>query len=212
MNISIQVTRQALAYPLALMLESCHEDWRCQRSLTQCQLLLTDDDALIKRLQGYPLILWLGEAHPLADACAACPEELPRLIETIQFAIPRRYPLAKGCAIAEAFLTDLGLSPQLKGFTCLRWLIAAVLANPALMERVTTHLYPLAAQALGMSAAGVEKCVRHAIENLWSHGDLNVLEKWFGQSVDPERGKPTNREFLAMASVHCTLARQAKTC
>ena len=36
----------------------------------------------------------------------------------------------------------------------------------------------------------------------WARGDLDVLEKYFGNTVSASRGKPTNGEFIArMANV-----------
>ena len=50
--------------------------------------------------------------------------------------------------------------------------------------------------------ARVERAIRHLIEVTWSRGDLDVLNKYFGNTVSASRGKPTNGEFIArMANV-----------
>ena len=46
----------------------------------------------------------------------------------------------------------------------------------------------------------VEKAIRTAVESTWLSGSLNAIQSLFGYSVDAERGKPTNAEFLAMLS------------
>ena len=49
---------------------------------------------------------------------------------------------------------------------------------------------------------GDPSAIRHLIEVTWARGDLDVLEKYFGNTVSASRGKPTNGEFIArMANV-----------
>ena len=43
----------------------------------------------------------------------------------------------------------------------------------------------------------VERAIRHSIEVSWSRGDYDVMESIFGNSVDFERSKPTNSEFIS---------------
>ena len=43
----------------------------------------------------------------------------------------------------------------------------------------------------------VERAIRHAIEVSWNRGDYDLMEEIFGHSVDFDRAKPTNSEFLA---------------
>ena len=42
----------------------------------------------------------------------------------------------------------------------------------------------------------VERAIRHAIEISWIRGDLKMMEEIFGNSIDFDRSKPTNSEFL----------------
>ena len=52
------------------------------------------------------------------------------------------------------------------------------------------------------TASRVERAIRHLIEVTWSRGDLEVLNRYFGNTLSPEKGKPTNGEFIArMANV-----------
>ena len=43
----------------------------------------------------------------------------------------------------------------------------------------------------------VERAIRHAIEVSWNRGDWDLMEEIFGHSVDYDRAKPTNSEFIA---------------
>ena len=39
--------------------------------------------------------------------------------------------------------------------------------------------------------------MRHLVEVTWTRGDMDVLMRCFGNTVSPEKGKPTNGEFVA---------------
>lgn len=90
----------------------------------------------------------------------------------------------------------LALSPTYKGYGYLLWLLERIVPSPPLEEALMSYLYPACAQAFGTKPASVERCVRHAIESIFTHGSLNGIERCFGLKVDPERGKLTNRAFL----------------
>lgn len=63
--------------------------------------------------------------------------------------------------------------------------------------RLSTQVYPMIAREYGAGAAAVERLMRHAIESAWLHGDIEVQYTFFGNTVDPSKGKPTNSEFIA---------------
>ena len=44
----------------------------------------------------------------------------------------------------------------------------------------------------------VERAIRHAIEVAWNRGQIEMHEKIFGYTVNSNKGKPTNSEFIAM--------------
>ena len=46
----------------------------------------------------------------------------------------------------------------------------------------------------------VERAIRHAIEVAWDRGDVDILSSYLGYTIQNERGKPTNSEFVAMIS------------
>ena len=70
--------------------------------------------------------------------------------------------------------------------------------SPELINSVTKLLYPAVAKAYQTTASRVERAIRHAIEVAWDRGDLDVLNAYFGYTIQNSRGKPTNSEFIAM--------------
>ena len=69
-----------------------------------------------------------------------------------------------------------------------------------IINSVTKELYPSVAKKYTTSSSRVERAIRHAIEVAWNRGDTDTLNRIFGFTVNREKGKPTNSEFIAMIS------------
>ena len=103
-------------------------------------------------------------------------------------------------------LRQLGMREGLGAWRFLPDMAALTAAHPPLLHDLKGGLYPLAARRHGLRPDAVERSLRLAVESTWMRGSLPGLERFFGHSVDPERGKPTNREFLFRLQEHLTLA------
>lgn len=77
------------------------------------------------------------------------------------------------------------------------------------INSVTKVLYPSVAKQYGTTSSRVERAIRHAIEVAWDRGDLDVLNSFFGYTVQNSRGKPTNSEFIAMIADNLRLKNKA---
>jgi len=82
---------------------------------------------------------------------------------------------------------------------------ALTAVHPAYLTDLQHGLYPVTGQRHRMTAGAVERSLRLCVEATWSRGALEDLERFFGSSVDPDRGKPTNREFLCRVQERITL-------
>jgi two-component system response regulator (stage 0 sporulation protein A) len=67
------------------------------------------------------------------------------------------------------------------------------ITNNDIINSVTKVLYPSVAKQYGTTSSRVERAIRHAIEVAWDRGDLDVLNSFFGYTVQNQRGKPTKR-------------------
>ena len=67
-----------------------------------------------------------------------------------------------------------------------------------LMGAVTKELYPMIAEKYNTTASRVERAIRHAIELAWDRDNVDLMNRYFGYTINIERGKPTNSEFIAM--------------
>ena len=65
-----------------------------------------------------------------------------------------------------------------------------------MLNSITKILYPTIAKRFQTTPSRVERAIRHAIEVAWSRGRIEILEEMFGYSVQGDRGKPTNSEFI----------------
>lgn len=95
-------------------------------------------------------------------------------------------------------MKEVGVPAHIKGYQYVRYSIIYVLENPEAIGSITKVLYPDVAKKFGTTASRVERAMRHAIDVAWSRGDVDVFQKYFGCTIDPNRGRPTNSEFIAM--------------
>lgn len=95
---------------------------------------------------------------------------------------------------------ELGVPAHIKGYQYLRTSIMLSVESPELMNSVTRVLYPTVAKRFETTSSRVERAIRHAIEVAWDRGDIDVLNSYFGYTIQNSRGKPTNSEFIAMIS------------
>lgn len=93
---------------------------------------------------------------------------------------------------------QIGVPAHIKGYSYLRSAIIMTINDVEIINSVTKVLYPAVAKMYATTASRVERAIRHAIEVAWDRGDLEVLDSFFGYTVQNSRGKPTNSEFIAM--------------
>jgi two-component system, response regulator, stage 0 sporulation protein A len=95
---------------------------------------------------------------------------------------------------------EIGIPAHIKGYRYLREAIMMVVNRVDLLGCVTKELYPTIARDHQTTPSRVERAIRHAIEVAWSRGNVEVISGLFGHTVNRERGKPTNSEFIAMVA------------
>ncbi len=95
---------------------------------------------------------------------------------------------------------QIGVPAHIKGYHYLREAIMLSIKNSEIINSVTKLLYPTVAKNHSTTSSRVERAIRHAIEVAWDRGDIDVLNSYFGYTIQNDRGKPTNSEFIAMIS------------
>ena len=93
---------------------------------------------------------------------------------------------------------QIGVPAHIKGYQYLRTAILLTIEDGDIINSVTKVLYPSVAKKYQTTTSRVERAIRHAIEVAWDRGDVDTLNSYFGYTIQNNRGKPTNSEFIAM--------------
>lgn len=156
---------------LALCPGSPEESEVCSKCVFSCH----PEGSCVKKLKEHFIAL-LGEAEPPKEE-APKPDLTRRVTEIIH---------------------HVGIPANIKGYNYLREAIILAVKDRGLIDAVTKELYPQVAKVFRSTPSRVERAIRHAIEVAWSRGDLEVLHRYFGYTVNPMKDKPTNSEFIAL--------------
>lgn len=100
----------------------------------------------------------------------------------------------------EAIITDLlhnlGIPSHIRGYNYIKEGILIVYRKNNTISYITKDVYPEIAKKYDTTPTRVERAIRHAIEVSWNRGDINLMEDIFGNSLNVNRDKPTNAEYL----------------
>ena len=97
--------------------------------------------------------------------------------------------------ILTRLLSNLGLPSNIYGFHFIRYAITYVYNNNCI-NKPMNEIYIEVANKFNTSKENVERCMRHAIDISWTRGDLDLIDEIFGSSVDINKSKPTNSEYI----------------
>lgn len=93
-------------------------------------------------------------------------------------------------------LHELGIPSHIKGYQYIREGVSIIFERPETIGGITKELYPELASKFDTTVSRVERAIRHAIEVSWNRDDWELMEEIFGHSVDIDKAKPTNSEFI----------------
>jgi two-component system response regulator (stage 0 sporulation protein A) len=110
----------------------------------------------------------------------------------------RKYcPIPDPEYLIRELLLELGAPDHLVGHPYTVQAILLVVQDRTYIDSITFGLYPQLAVMFDTTASRVERAIRHLIEVTWARGDWDTLNRYFGNTVSAEKGKPTNGEFIA---------------
>ena len=148
-----------------------------------------------------------------ADLCLIKPINTSNLIQHVETLLKKRknsgspefytsQPTTEETPDIEAQVTriihQIGVPAHIKGYQYLRTAILLTINDSDIINSVTKVLYPSVAKKYSTTTSRVERAIRHAIEVAWDRGDVDTLNSYFGYTIQNNRGKPTNSEFIAM--------------
>ncbi|MBQ8213135.1 MAG: sporulation transcription factor Spo0A [Clostridia bacterium] len=145
-----------------------------------------------------------------AELCLLKPVNVGSLCEHIQSIVNRRQKDIPAAAMqtetagpdietqVTQIIHQIGVPAHIKGYQYLRTAILLTIKDSDIINSVTKILYPSVAKKYQTTTSRVERAIRHAIEVAWDRGDVDTLNSYFGYTIQNNRGKPTNSEFIAM--------------
>jgi two-component system response regulator (stage 0 sporulation protein A) len=99
----------------------------------------------------------------------------------------------------------LGVPAHIKGYIFIREAIEMVSKDMELLSAVTKELYPTIARLYDTTPSRVERAIRHAIGVASLRGEVEIINKLFGYSLNNGKTKPTNSEFIAIVAENLRL-------
>ena len=157
--------------------------------------------------------IFMEAANAGADLCLLKPYNMESLCQHIDSLLLRRTATKNG-EMADAdkqkgeaqdietqvtrIIHQIGVPAHIKGYQYLRTAILLTIRDSDMINSVTKVLYPSVAKKYQTTTSRVERAIRHAIEVAWDRGDVDTLNSYFGYTIQNNRGKPTNSEFIAM--------------
>ena len=104
----------------------------------------------------------------------------------------------------EAIVTDLlhtlGIPSHIRGFQYIRDGILLMYNSQSPISYITKEIYPELSKRYETTPSRVERAIRHAIEISWNRGDMDLMDEIFGNSLNLNRDKPTNSEYITTIS------------
>jgi two-component system response regulator (stage 0 sporulation protein A) len=95
-------------------------------------------------------------------------------------------------------LREIGVPANIRGYHYLRYAITMAVNNMDILNSITKELYPSIAKKFNTTSSRVERAIRHAIEVACNRGSLDTMHKLFSYTINNNKGKPTNSEFIAL--------------
>ena len=87
---------------------------------------------------------------------------------------------------------------NLLGYKLARAAVTYCVDNYNAQPYITKEVYPFVAELFNSTPKQVERNIRTFIEATWQRGDMENINKLFGYSVSQHKGRPTNKEFIAL--------------
>ena len=94
-------------------------------------------------------------------------------------------------------LYKLGMPANIRGYRYIKDAISMVVHDIELLSCITGKLYPDIANKYNTIPSRVERAIRHAIEVSCQRGQIEIINDMFGYTMNRDKGKPTNSEFIA---------------
>ena len=126
----------------------------------------------------------------LRDALEEAIEEITNFVDW--------YAMKNDYTYAVSVLEKLGMNSMLSGCAFLSWAAALTAHNESRLDAIGERIYMPIALKHKTTPQNVERLIRHAVESTMDNAKAEELYAFFGNTIDPARGKPTNAQMIGM--------------
>ena len=74
--------------------------------------------------------------------------------------------------------------------------ITYTISHPEAEKRISYNLFGHVGEVFCCSPQVVGKAISAAIESGFARGDVDTIDRYFGNTIHPDKGCPTNKEFI----------------
>ena len=145
-------------------------------------------DEMIRKVSEYNISFFMLKPFDICDLekrICYCFENNKRIDNDLQISITK-------------VLHELGIPSHINGY---QYIMEGLLLMSIKHNNVKIKsLYDDIASIYNTTSTCVERSMRHAIEVSWNRGNWDLIEEIFGHSIDIDKAKPTNREFIITVS------------
>lgn len=121
-------------------------------------------------------------------------------VETTKNMELSKEPAFVAAELATEYIQSIGIPANVKGYHFLREAILIVAQNPMRGTGITKDLYPEVAKKFSTTSSKVERNIRNAIEIAFKRGNDETYAEFFRGTINQNKGRPTNSEFISMIS------------
>lgn len=143
-----------------------------------------------------------AEAHELRGQIVEMVLEgqLPKDTETAPPKVETKPSLLDNIALEDTIidlLLEMGVPTNLLGYRYLVYAIELVYDDVTYLDQITNRLYVDVAKRFNTKGCRAERAIRHGVEVAFERGNLSTIQNVFSYTIDPNKGKPTNSQFIS---------------
>lgn len=95
-------------------------------------------------------------------------------------------------------LNDIGIPQSVVGYDYIREILFTYDPTDFGSNISVCDYYRSLAKKFDTTSMAVERAIRHAIDITWITGNYELQQELFSYTITPDKGRPTNKEFLAL--------------
>lgn len=93
-------------------------------------------------------------------------------------------------------LSTMGITPNLLGNDEITSTLMILITEPTTKKRNLKDIFQIICRQYNTRPENITRNIKSAIETAWAIGDMDILKAYYPGAIHPERGNPSNKEFI----------------